>query len=47
MQSEKKFALFDFSLKTGNIGGLKLEKKILQTAVVGYIFIYVHININT
>jgi len=32
----------DFSLKIGRIGSLKW-KKFLQTAVLGYIFIYVQI----
>ena len=31
----------DFSLKIGYFGSFKWKKKILQTAILGYIFIYV------
>jgi hypothetical protein len=36
----QKIRISGFSLKVGYIGSLKRGKKILQTAVLGYIFIY-------
>jgi len=39
----QKIRIMDFSLKVGYIDGLKCGKKILQTVVLGYIFIYVQI----